>query len=303
VLDEQPVFIKVTARDVEVGKPLRWSLYDGNRQLLLKRGNIIENQRQCDILVDKGLYRNARGREIDGLRTIIPPRQDEEKASTGTQQTSTTLEKSRIRIGDAIQLQGSPDSPRYYVKLIGYLKNKGLIVTAPETDGQLVMLRDDQSFVARFFSGKNAYAFSTSVVKQTNVPFTHLHLSYPREVAGVEIRKGSRIDVDLIAAISIGENQAPAAGKIMNLSTGGAAIRSKTALGNKGDVFNMKFRLDVHGIDSYLTFESVIRSREYDPADSAMPYSYGIQFIDGDKAMALALAAFVYKQLADDAKS
>lgn len=213
-----------------------------------------------------------------------------------------TLEASKIRIGDTLIMQSSPETPRLSVKLIGYLKNVGLIVTVPTNGGELVMLKDGQSFIVRFFSGQSAHAFTSTVVRQTSVPFPHVHLSYPREVRGQGVRKGARIDVELIAAITLpgvadGEEAQSRSGKIVNLSTGGAALRSKTALGHKGDVIGVKFKILTHDIPSYLDFPSTIRMVTHDHVDPAMPYLYGIEFANTDQGMSLALAAFVYQKI------
>jgi len=214
----------------------------------------------------------------------------------------TTLEASKIRIGDTLIMQSSPETPRLSVKLIGYLKNAGLIVTVPTNGGELVMLKDGQSFIVRFFSGQSAHAFTATVVRQTSVPFPHVHLSWPREVRGQGVRKGARIDVELIAAITLpvaaeGEEVQTRSGKIINLSTGGAALRSKTALGHKGDVIGVKFKILTHGIPSYVDFPSTIRMVTHDHVDPAMPYLYGIEFANADQGMSLALAAFVYEKI------
>jgi len=216
----------------------------------------------------------------------------------------TTLEASKIRVGDTLLLQSSPEAPRLSVKLIGYLKNSGVIVTVPTNGGEFVMLKDGQSFIVRFFSGQSAHAFTATVVRQTSVPFPHVHLSYPREVRGQGIRKGARIDVELIAAISLasdGEGEVLVrSGKIVNLSMGGAALRSKVPLGNKGDVMGVKFKILTHDIPSFLDFASTIRMVSQDQTDPAMPYLYGIEFANADQGMSLALAAFVYQKIVDE---
>lgn len=213
----------------------------------------------------------------------------------------TTLEASKIRIGDTLLMQSSPETPRLSVKLIGYLKNSGVIVTVPTSGSELVMLKDGQSFIVRFFSGQSAYAFTATVVRQTSLPFPHVHLSFPREVRGQGVRKGARIDVELIAAIALpGATEGEVltrSGKIINLSTGGAALRSKLSLGHKGDVIGVKFKILTHDIPSYLDFASTIRMEKHDPADPAMPYLYGIEFANADQGMSLALAAFVYQKI------
>lgn len=296
VLSESSGFVKIAAHEVEVGKPLPHPLYDGNRKLLLKRGYVVETEHQCEQLIARGLYRNVNERSVPSgavVEDTPPPRE-----------AITTLEASKIRIGDPIHMQSSAEAPRLLVRLIGYLKGRGLIVTVPGSDGEFVMLKEGQSFVCRFFSGQNAYAFTTVVAKQTSVPFAHLHLSYPREVRGLEIRKGSRIDVELIAAVTLnvaGESK-QGSGKITNISTGGGALRAKTSMGNKGDVINVKFKIQVGDVQTYIVFDSIIRTATQDANDPAMPYLHGLQFINPDPTMAMALAAFVYQRIVDEAR-
>ena len=298
-IEEQARFVKVESSDIQVGKPLPHPLYDGNRRLLLKRGYVVESVHQCELLVERGLYRNLNERSA-------PPNQPSSVAgdAPASRETITTLDATKIRIGDPLSMQKSSEDPRLVVKLIGYVKNKGLIVTVPGSDGELIMLKDGQSFVCRFFSGQNAYAFTTTVAKQTSVPFPHLHLSYPREVRGLEIRKGSRIEVELIAAISSdGEGESKSgSGKIVNISTGGGALRSKHPLGEKGDVISVKFKITVSDIQTYIVFDSIVRTISQDQGDPNMPYLHGLQFLDPDPNMAMALAAFVYQKIVDEAR-
>lgn len=286
--DEQGGFVKVGLNDVEVGKPLADPLYDGNRKLLLKRGYVVENIRQCELLIERGLYRNLRE------RAATPPVAEDAPPS---RETLTTLEGTRIRVGDPLYMQSAGDSPRMIVKLIGYLKNRGLIVSVPEVDGEFVMLKDGQSFIIRFFSGQNAYAFTSTVARQTSVPFPHMHLSYPREVRGLEIRKDSRIDVDLIASISVDGETGVSAGKIVNLSTGGAALRAKGPLGSKGDTVSVKFKISINDMQSFAVFDSLICSITEDKVDPVMPFLHGIKFVKPDQNMTLAVAAYVYQKI------
>lgn len=286
-------FIKVGVNDVEVGKPLLFPFYDGNRKLLLQRGYIIESAHQREMLIERGLYRSVSERAPVAESSVVA------KEAPTSRESISPLDATKIRVGDVLQMQSSAEAPRLVVKLIGYLKNRGLIVTVPESDGGVVMLKEGQSFIVRFFSGQNAYAFTSTVARQTSVPFPHLHLSYPREVRGLEIRKDSRIDVELIAAITVdGEGEAKAgAGKIVNLSTGGAALRAKGRLGNKGDVISVKFKLLINDIQSYVVFDCIIRTLAVDQGDPAMPHLHGIQFVKPEPNMTLAVAAFVYQKI------
>lgn len=295
-IDESGSYLKVGVNDVVIGKPLAHALYDGNRNLLLKRGFVIETTRQCELLVERGLYRNLNERV-----SAHPVGSTVNEEAPPSRETITTLEATKIRVGEVMSMQSSADAPRLSVKLIGYLKNRGLIVTEPGADGEFVMLKEGQSFIMRFFSGQHAYAFTVTVAKQTTVPFPHLHLSYPREVRGLEIRKGTRVDVDLITAITMEDGAKTASGKLTNISTGGGALRSKTRLGEKGEIINVKFKMLVGDIQTFLVFDSIIRAVTQD-ADPAMPYQYGLQFLHPDQGMTLALAAFVYQKLAHESR-
>ncbi|PKO88786.1 MAG: hypothetical protein CVU16_13240 [Betaproteobacteria bacterium HGW-Betaproteobacteria-10] len=294
-IDKQDAFVKVGVDDVVVGKPLAHPFYDGNRKLLLQRGYVIDSISQCEALIERGMYRNLHERPALAESSVA-------RGAPVSRETVTSIEASKIHIGSVLIMQSSAEAPRLPVKLIGYLKNRGLIVTLPESGGELVMLKEGQSFIIRFFSGQHAYAFTSVVAKQTSVPFPHLHLSYPREVRGLEIRKDSRIDVELIAAVLLtdGDVEHSGAGKIVNLSRGGCALRAKTRLGKKGETINVKFKISVHDMQSYVAFDSIIRTIDDDPVDPNMPYLHGIQFVNQEQNSSLALAAFVYQKIAGD---
>lgn len=289
--EKQSEFIKVGVDDVQVGKPLLHPFYDGNRNLLLKRGYIIESTHQCEMLIERGLYRNLKE------HAAPPEASPVAKEAPASRETISPLDATKLRIGDALQMQSSAEAQRLVVKLIGYLRNRGLIVTVPESDGEFVMLKEGQSFIVRFFSGQNAYAFTSTVAKQTSVPFPHVYLSYPREVRGLEIRKDARIDVDLIAAICLDGETTVSAGRIVNLSTSGAALRTKGRLGSKGDIVNIKFKILINEMLSYTVFDCAICTIAEDKGDPLMPYIHGIKFVEPEQNMTLAVAAFVYQKI------
>ena len=73
---KQESFIKVSVNDVQIGKPLLHPFYDGNRKLLLKRGYVIESIHQCEMLIERGLYRNIHERATPSEQPVasgVPP--------------------------------------------------------------------------------------------------------------------------------------------------------------------------------------------------------------------------------------
>lgn len=212
------------------------------------------------------------------------------------------LEQFRLGIGETLQLQASsrPTEQRYYVRLIGYLKGKGLVVTTPTQDGKYLLMREGQSFVVRMFSGKSAYAFSSSIIKSTNVPYPHLHLSYPPEVRGLIVRGAVRAPVRLISSVqdSVGATHSSVLG---NLSTGGCSLLARKRLAPVGANLKLKFRLTACDTEYLLNVEGTVRNLRDEPAeeDPELCKLHGIQFDKLSPEHRLVLTAFVYKQAYD----
>jgi len=208
------------------------------------------------------------------------------------------FEQTKVAIGDAFQIQTEQAELRYYVKLIGYLRAKRVLVTMPEADGAVCYVREGQAFVVRFFSGKNAYAFTANVLKSSSVPFPHMHLSYPSQVRGLVVRAGERVPVRIICAIAMREDTrtVTAAGVLTNLSVSGALLSSKTRLGNKDDLLSIKFRMQIREIEFLTSIDAAIRSVSQDAGGE---YLHGVQFAGLPDEAAIALTAFVYQTLAD----
>jgi c-di-GMP-binding flagellar brake protein YcgR len=215
------------------------------------------------------------------------------------------LDEARLQIGDALQLQSlNEQNPvRYAVSLLGYAKGKSVMVSVPEIDGRLLIIRDGQTFVVRAFSGRNVYAFTATVIKSTSAPFPHLHLSYPADVRGLTVRKGARAKVNLIVAIGRDDDACfSAAGVMENISISGCLVASRTVLGKKGETVEVKFKLVVAGIESVLSIPAVVRAVnvDYDPSVTG-ENRYGIEFGTVSPQDMIVLSAFVYQRLLEQA--
>lgn len=233
--------------------------------------------------------------------------QDSGGAAAG-KDTIVRLEDVKLMIGDTLQLQSQADlgTVRYYVKLIGYVPGKSVLVTTPVVDGKICLMREGQSFVVRCFSGKNAYAFPASTFKVLNTPFPHMHLSYPREVRGIVVRRGARVNTHIIAAVQIlsGERaNTPAAVNIVNLSVGGALLTARSTLGAKGDRISVKFRVNLDEIEAYPQLEGVIRnvSTETEVEGGGPPaILHGVEFKEVSQPDRVMITAYVYRRMLED---
>lgn len=285
-------FVRIKEGEVEVGKPVPWALYDDKNQLLFARGLMVETENQKRALVERGLFRRL---QISDTRL---------NTDSGDKPTETffRFEDVRLDIGDALQLQSQGDGgqSRYYVRLIGYLKGRSIIVSTPTADGKVLLMREGQAFVVRMFSGKSVFAFGATIAKVANVPFPHLHLSYPSEVRGLVVRSGARARVNLICAVTGADGRSHAA-SLVDLSVGGAMLTAKGPIGGKDDGLSIKFRVVVNDVEEYLTVPAILRSVHAAAADSEISQvNHGVQFGELPHSDKVVLSAFVYRTLFEE---
>jgi len=294
-------FEPVDPLDLYVAQPIPWAVYDDNGTLLLAEGAEIESETQMRALLVRGLFRESTTPPKPAARATTVKPAAPPPAESHTEEKA--LDETRLATGDSLQLQAQYDDghSRFVVTLIGYLKGKGIVVTAPMRDNKLLMMREGQSFVARMFSGKSAYAFPATIIKVTNVPYPHLHLSYPSRVQAVMVRRDARAKVRVIAAAH--SKSIPSAAAILSdLSTGGCSLLVDNPLGLKSEEIVVKFKVPVGDLEQLLTLKGVIRGVQVDtPNDKGhAKFAHGIQFVELAAADQVTLTAFVYQKLIED---
>ena len=295
--------------EIEIGKPLPWPIYDKNKNLLLKDGVIVQSQRQLDLLITNGLYRDPRWHRTRVKPTRPRAEEEEEKKPAAVKppkENLATFASIKFGIGDNFQMQTIAEQGKevYYVKLIGYAEKRSLLVTTPTVDGTVLLMREGQSFVLRGFSGKSVYAFNASILRVCNVPYPYLHLSYPTSVKGMEVRKAQRIKVNIIGSAwntKSGDNATKLPCVVVDMSVTGAMIDARYPLGEVGDLLSLAIRLNVGGADLYVTLPTLIRAvRTDDPGSSAAGMvHHGIEFQDMELQERLALQNFIYQNLVE----
>ena len=172
-----------------------------------------------------------------------------------------SLHAIKPQIGDSIQLQflTGADKSRCLVTLIGYLAEHSVIVSMPVIDGRPAPIREGQDLVARFFSGRNAYAFSAVARKAASTPYPYLHLSYPREVRGLVVRSSPRVQahIDCRASTEDGNSYQCVA---RDISVDGALIACREEMGKVGDRLLLKLPFEMDGGWHVLDLNCQIRS-------------------------------------------
>lgn len=299
--------VPVRAGDLAVGKPLRQAIFDAQGELLLASGRMIESQGQLDGLIQNGFVKDSAwdfmtpSQPKNSLLISASKRPSEAPstdAANANKDVVVAMDDVRWYVGETLYLQPA-DNPalRYTVRLIGFVKNGTIFVTAPMADGKLEFIREGQTFVVRAFSGKKAYAFVAAAVKSVHTPHPYLHLSYPKDVRCTVVRCGARAPVRIAASVSLGQPERTATAALNDLSVGGASGIMKEACGQKGDGGRISFKVNVTGREEALDLKIVLRSVAR--SDSGEGYKHGFEFIDVPAHDSLILSAYVHQILAE----
>lgn len=205
-------------------------------------------------------------------------------------------------IGNTLQLQFSPGSvdDRYYVKLIGFLENKSILVTTPRMDGSALKIPNEQRFIVRMISGNSAQGFSATSIYSTTHPYPHLHLTFPKNLESITVRKAERVNCKLIVTVnneeperSLGDGQSAS---MEDISTAGSQLFTIEPIGEKGDTITINSKVNVAGIEQYLTISGIIR-RVVEPKEEGDKFEYGVEFVMIEDKDKLLLHGFVYEQM------
>lgn len=324
--------IPIDKGELEIGKPLPWDIHDQHNHLLMAQGEVIQTAQQLLALLERTPCRELTWESAEEgatanfplveeftppplpssstdarLQTAAPSAQGKstpEKSGKEPQGTF-TFDDMRLKVGDHLQIQPPAliSTERFIVKLIGYVKNVSILVTAPFDKGLRLQLVGNEKMVVRVFTSQNAFGFGSSIIKVCKLPFDYLHLSFPTEVQGTVVRKAPRVRTKIIAAvtnINRGKDSDSAPAIITNISASGALLDAHRNLGQKGDAINLSFRVNLHNIDAYLTTKAVICAVFADePAEGkkSAGIHHGIEFVDLQPNDSVILQSLIYQHM------
>lgn len=297
--------IPVDKDELEIGKPLPWALYDPQRTRLAAAGDVIQNEEQLLLLIDCNACRELTWESGGGegnAEELSAEQITKSSKDNGSQQSTYPFEEMKLKIGDRLQIQppAQLSGERFIVKLIGYVNNTSLLVTAPiDNNGLRLQLIEGEKLVVRVFSSQNAFGFASTIEKVCKLPFEYLHLSFPNEVQGMVIRKAPRVRTKIIAAVvTCTQGNESVSAIISNLSASGALLDARRNLGGKGDVLKMSFRVNLHNIDAYLTVTAAVRAVFSDEAaESGGLVHHGLEFVDLQPNDSVILQSMIYQQM------
>lgn len=213
-----------------------------------------------------------------------------------------------VDIGDNLQLQffGTSEDARYYVKVIGYLQDKSLLITAPHVNGKLLTLREGQRLAGRLLAGSDVIGFTSSILRLCGRPYPYLHISYPHDMQAITVRKAARVSITLKGMMrrcddgNAEEPNAPMVPVVVDdLSTSGARLVTNEFVAEKGDLVTVTVRVKVAGAEENMNLVAIVRNvREEETEDGKTQLLHGVEFQFTDRSESVLLHAFVYEQLA-----
>ena len=207
-----------------------------------------------------------------------------------------------MRPGETIQLQFMDDETRgqFYVKVVGYLPERSLLVTAPASAGRSMLVREGRAVVVRAFTGNHASGFTCTVLKSCTQPYEYLHLSYPSKIEQVKIRKSSRVRTALAVSVHARDAAPEAPGVpavIRDISVTGAQLLSAAAAGKSGEPVIVRARLPLNTLgDQPVELPALIRNsiEEGDVKSSLWRFRCGVEFQPLDTQTTLVLRAYLF---------
>ena len=214
-----------------------------------------------------------------------------------------------LEVGSVLQLQFLSDDSgaRHYVKVIGYLHNKSLLVTTPQVKGNLMLVREGQAMAVRSLSGSEVVAFSVAVISSHVKPYPYLHLSYPKEMQAITVRKAQRIGCRTTAMVSDCGPEAsametppdPIAVAVDDMSTTGALILCDTELSEVKGLLSVEMKLNIAELEELITIVAVIRNirKREDDNGNVIEYMHGVEFQFADRQESIMLHAFICEQI------
>jgi hypothetical protein len=211
-----------------------------------------------------------------------------------------------LPVGTALHIQATvpENSPRFAVRLIGFLPGASLVITAPMVDGRVQIVREGQRFNVRVLEGARVLGFVAQVLVVGLKPYAHLHLEYPAKFEQIVVRNASRVVTDLPVDVrNTNDTDDPDVfhrANIVDLSETGARLATAEPLGLVGERLHLKLSLTVGGADESLGLIGEIRSvaRHH---DGALGVHTGLAFRALNRFQQLLLHAWVTRRLLDEA--
>lgn len=284
----------LTREQIPLNQPLPFPLLDQRGKVVLADGQIINSEAQRNTLWDRGLFQ-----DLDWSASTLSTSLQQanlSQASTGNLQPQVQLGESQYVQYLRMNYPGTQDG--FMVRYFGAAVGQSLLIAAPMENGNLVFVKESDTFDFKSFYGQAIYSFTSSIDKVCFSPFPYLHIKWPERssMQKTTVRESRRVQLELPCSIvhtGSGGREQKISGLITNLSHGGAELGLAQALPESVNLFRMVFRVALSEERYLLELSAQIVSRRPPNHGDAFPHRYGIRFEQVPRETQLLLYAFV----------
>lgn len=229
------------------------------------------------------------------------------QAAASSDESLVGFETLQLQVGTRLQLNVTRDLKhiQLFSNVIGWVKNEYLLLQIPMEGAQPFPLREGDRLTVRVFSGVQVCWFHTTVLRTFMQPYRYMHVAFPREISGRQLRSALRVRVEVPATMKVQGLTSGLKAKMRNASVVGAALESAEGIPDEVDTIDLRFVLHpADGVpEMQVETKAVIRNRSFsvsnDPSHPFL-YSYGVQFIELGATQKLALQNLIYATLMMD---
>jgi hypothetical protein len=278
-----------------VGRPLPFSVFGAEGQLLLAEGSVVANDRARQLLLHKGVYHDSNDApdltsgELEaaasdaGLSPLSALKRDYGASSTARR--------------FSLSVAADEGDEAYNTWVVGMHKQT-IILTAPRrANGSLVPVAVGQAWVCRAFQMTSAFRFRSTILKVVFDPFPHVHIEAPRHVERRVVRGRPRAAVYLGVTL---ESPVIAHGVIVDLSISGGRLATQNDVRlERGQSVRVGLRLELIESQFELSLNASVVG-EFGACDGRHPQVlfYGLRFAPLTELESLILHSYVSGQLA-----
>lgn len=283
----------LTVEDIPIGVPLPWQIFDRYGYTVFTHGEVVADRKLLENLLADGLLR-----DMDALPQThdAPDWLEIEDLAPGEMFPPQGI---KPQIWERVQLRllGRDAQAYYYAHLIGYIKDRSILIATPENAGRRIDLADGEMLEVRMLSGGNIYVFQSTIQRLCISPVHYLHLEYPTRVRVQKLRRSPWARVNLAALITLAQGRKEF-GHILNLSPDGAQLHVPVAIGVKGEMLSVTCHASMDEVKTTLILDAVIQHVHPARAGGGM-LEYRVEFKNVQAQDALWLRCLVYQRIAE----
>jgi hypothetical protein len=294
--DEKRANLPLVEKDqIVVGKPLPFSIFSAEGNLLLAAGRIVESDHARQILLNTGARRGALSGKGAVSRAEFDTVDRPAVSPLSAFQNSYSRHNRSHRF--PLSMARNETSEAFRTWVIG-VHDRIMLVAAPvRSDGALVAVIAGQVWLCRTFQATSAFRFHGTVLRVAFEPFPHVYVEVPQAVEKRKIRNRTRVTVLVGAMLEL-----PAAAPciVVDLSAGGGRIATaNSVLLERDQPIRVAMKLELVDRKYDLSLPATV-VRLFGVSDRRHPdvTFYGIKFESLTEFDSLILHGFVNSHLA-----